>query len=258
MPHRNTTSRLAGFTILEMGIVLLIIGLISSVVFVGLDMIRSSQLRNVVAEYDQYQRAIKQFQDKYLALPGDMSTASATWPGASNGDGDGRIGSITNPATGATAHEEEWTYAWAHLADAGLIQGTFTGTSCITLSTCIPPSRLPGAGWQLLYYLQTTSGADANGDQLWGDQYGHILRFGKSSAGVSSLTAALSPHEAYDIDAKLDDGMPGTGNVRSWLSASTHFTNCTNTNSDTSPTDSVYNEAYGDKPACGLLFITGF
>ena len=248
----------AGFTMIEMSVVLVVIGLITSGIFVGLELIRSSQLRSVAGEYEQYLHATKQFQDKYTALPGDMSNASSVWSGAHNGDGDGRIGSVTDPTAGVTSNNAEWTYAWNHLSGAGLIQGTYTGTSCITLNTCIPASRLPGAGWQILYYLQTADVADPSGEHLWGDQYGHILRFGKSSTGTSTLTSILTPQEARDIDAKLDDGMPGTGIIRSWLSSSAHFANCTITAKDTSNTASMYNEGFGDTPACGLVFITGF
>ena len=252
-PHLRSARKANGFTLVELAVVLVIIGLIAGSLMVGQELIRSSRLHGVASEYDQYLRGIKQFQDKYQALPGDMSTASSQWTGVANGDGDGRIGSITDTATGATARDFEWTYAWQHLASAKLIEGHYTGNSCISLSSCIPASRLSGAGWQILYYLQT-----ADSPTLWGDQYGHIFRFGNSASGSNTLTPALTPHEAYDLDAKLDDGHPGTGTVRAYLSAIAPVdptTNCTATN--TSAALSTYNEA-NVNISCGLIFITGF
>ena len=64
-----------GFTLLELSVVLIIIALVAGGIVVGQSLIRSATLRSVMGEYDHYLKAVQEFQDKYLALPGDMPNA---------------------------------------------------------------------------------------------------------------------------------------------------------------------------------------
>lgn len=258
MPYRFSSPtcrrKEQGFTILEISIVLLIAGLLVAGVFVGQDLIRSSQLQRVLGEYDSHTRVIQQFQDKYAAMPGDMSTASSVWSDQTNGDGDGRIGSVSDITDGTLSDQAEWFRAWRHLARAQLISGVFTGTTGgagaqdAIPGTNVPASQLSDAGWTLNYYLQTSTDTS-----LWGDDYGHMLWFGGYSSNNFTNGVALTPAEAYNLDLKMDDGKPGTGNIRAWRTG--HHANCTT--SDSSQENAVYYEVYTGT-ACALGFITGF
>jgi len=263
--QKNTRlrNRRIGFTLLEMSIVLIIIGLITGVVVVSKSLIRAGQLRDAVAEYDMYLKAIKEFQDKYQALPGDMNNATSFWTADSscpagsgtltavtcNGDGNGTIG--TSDTSGNLTNTTEWFHAWQQLVLAGFIPGVYTGiagngTYGTSTGNDVPASKLGGAGWTLNYFLMTSDGS------LWGDQYGHVLNFGVDVAGTYTIGPVLTASEALNIDNKLDDGWPGTGKIRAWRASV--LSHCT---SDTTQTGSTYNTAANGN-ACSLVFLLGF
>jgi len=248
------------FTLLELSIVLTIIGLIMGGIVIGRSLVRQGELRAAVSEYDTYLKAIKEFQDKYLALPGDTSTAANIW-GATvtdNGDGNGTIGTSSTAGviadtagTGSIGSTGEWFLAWQHLALAGFISGSYPGTGTTSLAGTNVPLSKSGGGWTVFYYLNST-----NGTSLWPDQYGHVLAFAASGANYATpaISGILTPAEASDIDTKLDDGMPGTGKIRAWRH--TVLNNCTD---ETVPTQigTIYSTAYAGK-TCALVFLLGF
>jgi len=79
----------AGFTLVEMSIVLVIIGLVVGGALVGRDLLHAARLNKVISEMNNYKVAVTMFQDKMSALPGDMTNATAFWPSAGTADGDG-------------------------------------------------------------------------------------------------------------------------------------------------------------------------
>src|SRR5579872_6907625 len=87
----------SGFTLVELSIVLVIIGLIISSVLVGQDLIRSAELRATVTQLEGYNAAVGTFRGKYNGLPGDVAGA-VNYGFASNGNGDG----ILSPSTDLT------------------------------------------------------------------------------------------------------------------------------------------------------------
>src|SRR5436305_84684 len=100
--HKN---RQFGFTLIELAIVLVIIGLVVGGVLVGRDLIATSQLRATMTQVEKYNTAVKTFRTKYNALPGDMKAADAAnfglfqlaeSPAFSKGDGNGLIAGIYN------------------------------------------------------------------------------------------------------------------------------------------------------------------
>jgi prepilin-type N-terminal cleavage/methylation domain-containing protein len=79
MKYNYSLPRNHGFTLVELSIVLMIIGLLVSGILVGKDMIRAAELRSITSEKDQFQTAVNLFKNKYLGLPGDLSNATAFW-----------------------------------------------------------------------------------------------------------------------------------------------------------------------------------
>lgn len=264
MKHRRSA-----FTLLEMVVVLTIVALIAGGVVGARSMLRNAQIRTAVGEYDAYLKSIKEFQDKYQALPGDMNTATTLWgtdplgcpnntysatpkTRTCNGDGNGRIGAST--IAGVLSSTTEWWRAWQHLSNAELIDGAFTGVPGwgggveANIGLNVPASKLDGGGWTLFYLLMTSDGA------LWGDQYGHVLTLGKAfpSGGTYTIGAILTPTEALSLDQKIDDGAPGTGKIRPFRTSV--LADCTA--NDTSKTAATYKTSYTSQ-ACSLLFILG-
>ena len=115
-----------GFTLIEIAIVLVIIGLLLGGVLKGQELITSARVRNLISQQDGIKAAFFGFQDRFRAFPGDytaattniagMSTAAC---GAGNGNGNGQI-----EATGANSFET--VLAWEHLSKSGFITGTYT------------------------------------------------------------------------------------------------------------------------------------
>jgi prepilin-type N-terminal cleavage/methylation domain-containing protein len=113
----------SGFTLIEIAIVLVIIGLLLGGVLKGQELITSARVRNLISTQDGIKAAYFGFQDRYRALPGDYPGAQAfanipNLPGATfGGNGDGRIVN----AGGAN----EQTLAWMHLSNAGFLTGAY-------------------------------------------------------------------------------------------------------------------------------------
>ena len=113
----------AGFTLIEIAIVLVIIGLLLGGVLKGQELITSARVRNLIAQQDGIKAAYFGFLDRFRALPGDYATASA----AANirgvtfgGNGDGQI-------LDAGGNSEQ-VIAWNHLASAGFLNGSFSSS----------------------------------------------------------------------------------------------------------------------------------
>jgi hypothetical protein len=110
---------------------------------------------------------------------------------------------------------------WQHMANAGLIEGSYTGISGAGAGTelvfgeNIPVSRLSAAAWSAAYV-----GAFAGSSTSYALDYGNMLRFGSLYYGTNT-GANLTPSEAWSLDKKLDDGKPGRGKViaRYWNNA---------------------------------------
>ena len=66
-----------GFSLVELSIVLVILGLLTGGILTGQSLIRAAELRSVTTEFQKYQTAMMTFRDRYMALPGDMRNATA-------------------------------------------------------------------------------------------------------------------------------------------------------------------------------------
>lgn len=108
----------SGFTLVELSIVIVIIGLIVGGVVAGQGLVLQSKLRRSISEVDNIKKAHTAFKLEYDALPGDMVNASSYWSGATNGDGNGKI-------------DTESFLAWRHLILSGIYPGSYTGIATV-------------------------------------------------------------------------------------------------------------------------------
>ena len=222
--------RIAAFSLVELSIVLVILGLLVGGILSGQSLIRAAELRTVGTEYQGYVNAIHTFRDKYLQLPGDLNNGVSFWgqstncggasaTGVCNGNGDGIIdGAVTGNTVG-----ENFQF-WRELARAGLLTGDYSGVSSAggwahtTVGTNAPKSRLSNnAGWWT-WSLPGVLTGDAN---LYTYTYGNYLVIGASTTNTWPSTGVLTPEDAWNIDTKLDDGKPGAGKIiaRYWNNA---------------------------------------
>ncbi len=211
------------FSLVELSIVLVILGLLTGGILAGQSLIRASELRSVVTQSHAYQAAAMTFRDKYMSFPGDFKDASRFWgyPGGNpancpatagtgtetcNGNGNGIL-----DATPAVSQYGERFLFWQHLANAGLIEGQYTGRAgSASISHAIPGTNSPrskiGNGLFRVNYRVT---------DLWsnGTTLGNSMAIVGGEGGDVSNPAILTGEEMWNLDTKLDDGRPAWGRV---------------------------------------------
>ncbi len=254
-----------GFTLIELSIVLAIIALLIGGIFVGQSLMRTAELQSIVSDIKRFQNAIALFKEKYKYLPGDMPTATSFWgtdtncpntpanttpkTATCNGDGNGGIGGL-NCASGTCSwtNEYETFRTWQHLADGGFIEGSYTGvTGPATTNAAMPgvnsPQSVSSGGGYMITLLN-----DPGGVADYPIAMSHVIFLGAFSGGSSA--PLLTSTEALAIDQKMDDGLPGTGNVLGPILTP----NCT---TSSVAATAAYNTNAGGA-TCMLEFLTGF
>ena len=199
MPQPHFPRRQSGFTLIEIAIVLVIIGLLLGGILKGQELINSARVKNLATDFRNIPVFIYGYQDKFKALPGDdnaavahVGTTSVT-PGAGNGDG--VIGGNWN----STTSTDESVLFWQHVRLAGLAPGLTT-----------IPATLPG---------------DYNPKNASGGIIG--IQSGAATAATSPIkTGTVGISGAYiicsagilgkfvkQLDIQIDDGNTATGSM---------------------------------------------
>jgi prepilin-type N-terminal cleavage/methylation domain-containing protein len=250
-----------GFTLMEMSVVLVIIGLIIGGILFGRSMLVTSQLQTVLTDEDNYVTAATNFRQQYQALPGDMPTAAAQWgtdssgcnsgggtSGTCSGNGDGEIG--------PSGSEYESFRFWQHLYYAGLFNQRLNGVASsagvngATIGTNVPAGSIGGSGFSVTWVLV---GVFSVTTVYFQGSYGNVLIFGGVSNTFLTSGPILTADQAASLDGKIDDGLPGTGKVRSFNTSGSSYTPSCATSSN--PTTATYNVSASGR-LCSLIFIT--
>jgi len=122
--HQMQSQKQIGFTLIEIAIVLVIIGLLLGGVLKGQELITSARVRNIITQQDGIKAAFYGFQDRYRAMPGDYAQATTNITGAGGiGNGNGQIESAGTVVTGSVPQED--ILVWDHLSHAGFLTGSF-------------------------------------------------------------------------------------------------------------------------------------
>jgi prepilin-type N-terminal cleavage/methylation domain-containing protein len=181
-----------GFTLIEIAIVLVIIGLLLGGVLKGQELITGARVRNLISQQDGIKAAFFGFQDRYRALPGDYASATVNIVNAS-GDGNGN-GRIEDAGSGSVPHEE--ILAWNHLTAAGFMNGSYamSASSVSTPAADNTPVNPYSVYVQIIYDNKYGVAGSVNPNK-------HNLK-----------TGGQVPVEIIaEVDRKIDDGKPSSG-----------------------------------------------
>ncbi len=185
----------SGFTLVEIAIVLVIIGLLLGGILKGQELITSARVRNLADQNSGVQAAYYGFIDRYRFIPGDMPlvTAQNAIGAAVTVGGDG------NSIIGDGAALTEYAMVWQHLALSQFIQGAYGGAPAYIAQTDAPINAFNGR--VLLGQSDDYQGAGAV-DRL-------VYVFG-SQVPVNVMR---------ELDVKIDDSAPLTGVMRATTTA---------------------------------------
>lgn len=239
------TGKARGFTLIELSIVLVIIGLIVGGILTGRSLIRASELSATVSQIQKYAATLNTFRTKYdNHLPGDMDCKVApqyglfqvTWSGHC-GAGDNTLHDVANEdgmiymglnqaQTLGGGCGGECSIFWRHLSDAKMVDGNFGAD----LNFQGDPVTVDGSGnyvWSL--YMPTAKYGSGNyiviASMSFSGTYSTITSDNafyfttQGTATQNPFKPMMTPNDAYAIDSKIDDGKPTQGKVRMEVSA---------------------------------------
>lgn len=199
-----------GFTLVELAVVMIIIGLLIAGILKGQELIANARITSTISQMQGIGAAVDGFTEAYNALPGDMNNATTRLVGcaAPCGDGDG-LGFINvNIGAAPAAAGDEGSNFYLHLAQANFLTGI--DNSGIGFGQSNPVAPIGGG-----FLVGDTRSGVTNftaAEFRPGLYIVHNGSFADSASGAAA-TGVLSPTQAARIDRRLDDGAPSTGVV---------------------------------------------
>jgi prepilin-type N-terminal cleavage/methylation domain-containing protein len=196
MPHSRCMRPrvVSGFTLLEIAVVLLVLGLLVAGVMKGQELFAAARVRSVIQQHDGVKTAYFGFLDRFKAPPGDYANATASFTGVStacgvagnpgNGNGNWRIQTI----------DGETLLAWEHLAKAGFLTKTYSCAGNAIVNPDTAP-RNPYGQYLQLVFDNVYAGAARDAHNL------------KTGNDIPSDILA-------EVDRKIDDGNAAAGVFR--------------------------------------------
>ena len=216
--HNINIQKQRGFTLVEIAIVLVIIGLLLGGILKGQELITSARVRNIADQNSGIQAAYFGFIDRYRQIPGDMTLASAK-QAIGNQMPDSAVDSTT-PGNGRIDQGDfkEASNVWAQLAAAQFIQGAYKGGATDATS-----------------YMQTDIAPinAFNGYVLLGRSADYQDANGSATVRLGLVIGAHIPVNVMrELDVKIDDGLPQTGVLRVTKTSGTDYSTVDATNAD--------------------------
>ena len=181
-----------GFTLIELAIVLVIIGLLLGGVLRGQELINSARVKSLITELKNVQVYIYGYQDRFRALPGDDQQAAAHVNGVAATSGGHVQNAVIQGAWNSNTQTDESYLFWQHVRLAGLASGS---------------TDLGAANYGPLNSSGGPIGVQSvNGFAIAGLQGAYV-----------ACSAGILGRFAEQIDVTLDDGDTDGGSVRAFV-----------------------------------------
>lgn len=241
----TTMQKQKGFTLVELAIVLVIVGLLIGGILKGQELMQNARVTATVAQLKSMEAAVTNFYDVYKEKPGDLLSPDTRIKGCANcvletpantEFGNGKIGKVgwdfQNQLsavdtgvfpTGEEANAESVLF-WYELLMSGLISGVtdeaISGANAATdlsLGGAIPEMKVGGGLW-----AGNSNGTGPDATELGKADYGVrgtvLVTVTKATQDPSRTTGTqpFYPKDAANIDRKLDDGLPNTGVIEAY------------------------------------------
>jgi prepilin-type N-terminal cleavage/methylation domain-containing protein len=213
---KNHPSCSSGFTLVELSIVLVIIGLVVGGIVGGQALIKSARSQTLVRELTTIQTGWNTFGLQYDAIPGDFIEATDYWPTSTyswmaNGDGNNKVLWSWDTGGGTTSEPLD---AFEHMIVADMLDGHLGDLSnSKDASNRYGSSSYPGSHYRIRY--------DNN--------YRNKVELFLQDTGTGDYFSILTPAEAKKIDTKIDNGTPETGQFIAIQGPELGIPNCYNT-----------------------------
>ena len=204
-----------GFTLVELAVVMIIIGLLIGGILKGQELITNARVTSTISQLEAMGGAYNGFRDKFNALPGDMSSATVRMTACADACQDGDGSGIIDHGVGEGPAAGEGVGFFGQLLAADFItgmDGTDDGTNAEFGVT--NPTAPIGGGFTAGDARDSVVGFTA-AEIRPGP---HIVVTG-TVADVATGTGILDPQQAANLDRRLDDGKPDTGVVVGQTSA---------------------------------------
>lgn len=249
-----------GFTLVELSIVMIIIGVLVGGVLSGQALVRQAKLRSVIAEVDKLRVAWNSFQRRYDVVPGDWAQAANFFPTSAGGNGDGCLSWFENTSGAGVS---EISRAFQHVQLAGFLEEDFVMGNAA--STAGVGYGVGDNGGKMFYSSWTkqgidcVQGVDATTFRDITDIKSNIaIVYGKPYGAVRTEVndALLTVRDAHYIDKKIDDENISTGAVQSanGYAAGPGRTANTGRCGNFTVTPNVYNFPESDTIWCHMAF----
>lgn len=191
----------SGFTLIELAIVLVIIGLLLGGVLKGQELINSAKVKNMATDFKNVQVYIYGYQDKFHALPGDDTSVASHVTGGTKATTGTQANGVIEGNWNTTTDGDESCVFWQHVRLAGLAPGVTT-ISCAAGNTYQPKN--------------------ADGGQIGVQSVSGFTTITKNSTGGAApmngayvvCSAGILGKYAKQLDITLDDGEANTGSMR--------------------------------------------
>ena len=213
IPGYSRPQRKKGFTLVELSIVLVIIGLLIGGILVAQSMISTTKIQSFIRQISQFDAAISNFETTYKALPGDNDYFGAVVGAEIHGDRSITDSRAQYPDNDDTSYDAEGGRFWYDLSQMGLknedgnaYPNLSAGGVDINPGVNAPLAKI-GKKSSVLVFYDDPHGASGITNYYYVDKFEYT--------GPIQKDEAIESKELLAVDAKIDDGKPVSGNVDS-------------------------------------------